>query len=193
MRCARAHESGERDGLGSRRQTHYSYTAFLSASSVLASLSRKVMNELRRSLGAKGTPAWRLSTALACLLGVVDGAAQHEDLRPARHAEPRRVEPRLQERARRLRLARFGSAGANIDLLFLIHVQHGSGTLYHFLSHTHLSLVDSSAPARCISCAAVYWRARSKPVAVSPRPSSWHSPTSSRCSSHGQSTTSSRP
>jgi hypothetical protein len=85
MRCARAHESGERDGLGSRRQTHYSYTAFLSASSVLASLSRKVMNELRRSLGAKGTPAWRLSTALACLLGVVDGAAQHEDTygRPA--------------------------------------------------------------------------------------------------------------
>ena len=39
-------------------------TAFLSASSGLASLSRKVMNELRRSLGAKAMPAWRLSTAL---------------------------------------------------------------------------------------------------------------------------------
>ena len=33
-------------------------------SSELASLSRKVMNELRRSLSAKATPAWRLSTAL---------------------------------------------------------------------------------------------------------------------------------
>ena len=39
-------------------------TAFLRASSGLASLSRKVMKELRKSLGAKGTPAWRLSTAL---------------------------------------------------------------------------------------------------------------------------------
>ena len=38
-------------------------TAFLRASSELASLSRKVMNELRRSLGAKATPACRLSTA----------------------------------------------------------------------------------------------------------------------------------
>ena len=33
----------------------------------------------------------------------------------------------------RLRLARFGSAVAKIDLLFLI--QHGSGTLFHFFSH----------------------------------------------------------
>eukprot|EP00964_Phaeocystis_antarctica_P095076 scaffold61646_cov62-Phaeocystis_antarctica.AAC.8 len=39
-------------------------TAFFNASSGLASLIRKVMNELRRSLGAKATPAWRLSTAL---------------------------------------------------------------------------------------------------------------------------------
>jgi hypothetical protein len=82
----------------------------------LASLSRKVMNELRRSLGAKATPAWRLSTALTTSVqrGVPSGfawstvppprvAAQREDVRLGRRGggEPRLGQPRLQERARR--------------------------------------------------------------------------------------------
>ena len=37
-------------------------------SSELASLMRKVMNELRKSLGAKGTPACRLNTACTTLV-----------------------------------------------------------------------------------------------------------------------------
>ena len=42
----------------------------------------------------------------------------------------------------RLRLARFGSAVAKIDLLFLI--QHGSGTLYDFLSPLGADMVCKS-------------------------------------------------